>query len=716
MARRLRAPGPLVAHFLIPAPPMQNPAEPMVYRGLTLDRFQSDAIRALSEGHSVLVCAPTGTGKTVIADWTVEGALSRGKEVVYTAPIKALSNQKFRDYCRLFGDEKVGLVTGDLVIRRDAPCRVMTTEILRNMLLGGEQLPELEAVVIDEIHFLDDPERGTAWEELLIYLPPRVQIVGLSATLRNARQFAAWLGQVRERWVEVIEETQRAVPLQFWVADVNVGLRSPPEFARQMQKVQRNAQPARAAKGGRHGRHGPPRAAPTTHHDVFDLVEERDLLPYLYFCFSRKNVENFARSLGQRLRHSLLDKQASREIAARLDAFAVDNSSVLEPELRALYEKGIAFHHAGLSVLLKALVEELYEARLIKVLYCTSTFALGINMPARTAVFDGLRKFDGRSLRPLTTREFMQKAGRAGRRGMDEVGHVVIRTDAEEWHYNERSLQTYLRGEPEPVRSSFALSFNSIVNLLERAGKAHIREVVDRSFLAFTLQSEVKRLERDAAVLAGQTDRRSKKDAEKLTKRAEVASGRVWDDVEARIEFLTRIGYLDQDGALNAVGRVLRHVQIEEILVTELVLEGILEDLEPARLFGLLCAVNKEFGRDVRVRAQLKDQDLAVARAVQKVRAGDVVRESEHITGSEVCWCPEMIPYGRMWAEGKSLPELMNWLESQADISGDLVGAFRRAKDLAGQLIDVWAEQPERGAMLRQLLRDVSRDEVLVVD
>ncbi|MBM4365985.1 MAG: DEAD/DEAH box helicase [Deltaproteobacteria bacterium] len=696
---------------------MQESPAPMVYRGLTLDKFQADAIRALEAGNSVLVCAPTGTGKTVIADWTVERALARGKEVVYTAPIKALSNQKFRDYGRLFGEEKVGLVTGDLVIRRDAPCRVMTTEILRNMLLGGETLPELDAVVIDEIHFLDDPERGTAWEELLIYLPARVQIVGLSATLRNARQFAAWLGQVRERWVEVIEEHQRAVPLQFWVADVGVGLRSPSDFAKAMQKVQKNARPARHGKGGRFGRHGPPRSPPTSHHDVFDLLVERDFLPYLYFCFSRKNVENFARSLGQRLRKSLLDKPAQAEIGARLDAFAAsDAGNALEPELRALYERGVAFHHAGLNVQLKALVEELYEARLIKVLYCTSTFALGINMPARTAVFDGLRKYDGRSLRPLTTREFMQKAGRAGRRGMDEVGHVVIRTDAEEWQYNERSLHTYLRGEPEPVRSSFALSFNSIVNLLERAGRDHIREVVDRSFLAFTLQGEVKRLERDANVLAAQADRRSQKDAEKMAKRAERASGRVWDDVEARIGFLTRIGYLAGDASLNAGGRVLRHVQIEEIFVTEMVLDGLLEGLDAGRLFGLLCAVNKEFGRDVRVRLRIKGDDLDAIRAVEKIRRGEVVRESEFITRSEVCWCPEMIPFGRMWAEGKSLPELMSYLESAADISGDLVGAFRRAKDLAGQLLDVWAEEPERIAMIRKLLKDVSRDEVLVVD
>lgn len=690
---------------------------PLTFRGLTLDRFQAEAIAALDAGHSVLVCAPTGTGKTVIADWAVERALSRGREVIYTAPIKALSNQKFRDYTRLFGDEKVGLLTGDLVIRRDSPCRVMTTEILRNMLLGGETLPLLDAVVIDEIHFLDDPERGTAWEELLIYLPEHVQVVGLSATLKNSRQFAAWLGHVRNRHVEVIEETKRAVPLRFWCADVNIGLKPPPEFAKEMQRAEKNTRPASRGKQGRFGRNGPPRGVPTTHHDVFDLVAEKDLFPYLYFCFSRKNVENFARSLGQRLRDGLLDKFERREMEARLDSFAhTDSGHALDADLRALYSRGIAFHHAGLHVQLKALVEELYEARLIKALYCTSTFALGINMPARTACFDGLRKYDGKSLRPLTTREFMQKAGRAGRRGMDTVGNVVIRTDVQEWQYTERNLATYLRGEPEPVRSSFALSFNSIVNLLERSGRDHIRTVVEKSFLAFTTSVDVRRMEQEAVALAEHADWRSQKDAHKMARKAEKTAERVWEGVEERIRFLQDVGYLGPNAEINAGAAVLRHVQIEEIFVSEMVLAGVIDELDPARLFGLLCAVNKEFGRDVRIRLKIKGEDLQLIHKVERIRFDRVVRGSEAITKSEVCWCPEMIPYGRMWAEGKTLPELLAQLDSSADISGDLVGAFRRAKDLVGQLIDVAGHDKARGAELKKLIRDVSRDEVLVVD
>lgn len=701
----------------------------MLYRGLTVDPFQQAAIEAIEAGTPVLVCAPTGTGKTLIADYVVDRALARGRHVVYTAPIKALSNQKFRDYTRLHGEQNVGLLTGDLVIRREAPCRVMTTEILRNMLLAGETLPELDAVVIDEIHFLDDRERGTTWEELLIYLPEHVQVLGLSATLANVRAFADWVSAVRGKRVEVIQEARRAVPLEPWVCNLDTGLLPPADFDRAHQRWLK--QHARELEGGRdrrrHGRdrgrgRGPRRIGPgTTHTDVFDHLRDRDLLPSLYFSFSRKTTELYARSLGNRLRRSLLDPDEQTRMDAQLDAFARgEHGRLLDEDLRLILGKGIAYHHAGVSVVLKALVEELYEQRLIKILYCTSTFALGINMPARSVVFDGLKKFDGYSLRPLTTREFMQKAGRAGRRGMDEVGHVVLRMDHEEWDEVREPLRTYLRGEPEPVRSSFSLSFNSIVNLLATNPMERIREVVDKSFLTFSRRLEARRMLAEATrleeVLAERGgSKKEKKNVVKLQARAQMNEDRSWEEFQRKVEFLKSVGYLDTDGTFAAGARVLRHVQIEEIFVTELVLSGLLEDLDPALLFGLLCAVNKEFGRDVRVRAP-KGADLTLARAANKVRFGPVVTGAEGLTSVSVTWCPDMIPFGRLWAEGRSLAELMLLIDSTTDISGDLVGAFRRAKDLVGQLKLVYAEDTHRVAALNELIRKVSRDEVLVVD
>lgn len=712
----------------------------ITYRGLQLDPFQEKAIAALDEGRSVLVCAPTGTGKTIIADFVVERALGRGRDVVYTAPIKALSNQKFRDYTRLHGEDKVGLLTGDLVIRREAPCRVMTTEILRNMLLAGEQLPDLDAVVIDEIHFLDDKERGTTWEEVLIYLPHHVQIVGLSATLANAKAFADWLSAVREQRIEVVVHAERAVPLKFWIANLDEGLLSPPNFDKTHERWLRKHARAmevddggrggrrggRGGRGGPGGRRGGPggrrRYGPsTTHTDVFDMLKENDLLPCLYFNFSRKMTEQQARSLGQRLRRPLLDADEQARAQARLDAFARDNDKLLDADLRDLYEKGVAYHHAGVHVQLKALVEELYEERLIKVLYCTSTFALGINMPARCAVFDALRKFDGTQIRPLTTREFMQKAGRAGRRGMDAVGHVVIRMDHEDWEEARAPLQTYLRGEPEPVRSSFSLSFNSVINLLHRNPPERIREIVEKSFLDFTRRLDADRLVREAQRREGQMEaegasKRERRSVERLYRKAEESEGQSWRDFQARVGFLKNVGYLEQDGTFAAGAKVLMHVQIEEIFITELILSGLLEDLDDARLFGLLCSVNKEFGRDVRLSQRIAGADLKIAKEANRVRFGPIVTGAEELTGLAVTWCPDMIPFGRMWAEGRRFADLMLAVDSPTDIGGDLVGAFRRAKDLLGQLKAVYAGDPARAEQMAALIRRVSRDEVMVVD
>jgi ATP-dependent RNA helicase HelY len=703
------------------------------YRGIALDTFQQQAIAALAAGRSVLVCAPTGTGKTMVADWVVDRALERGRDVVYTAPIKALSNQKFRDYCRRHGEDKVGLVTGDLVIRRDAPCRVMTTEILRNMLLAGESLPLLDAVVIDEIHFLDDRERGTTWEELLIYLPQHVQIVGLSATLSNQRAFAEWLGSVRGAPIDVVTETRRAVPLTFHICNLDEGILEPAAFdARNRAWAKRfgdNRVDPRDGDRGRsgrdrggfgHGGRGRRNRGPTTSHmDIFDALREGGLLPALYFAFSRKTVEQYARGLSNRLRFSLLDADEQARTRRILDDFArTDTGKVLDVELRHMLERGVAYHHAGVNVQIKALVEELYEQRLVKMLYCTSTFALGINMPARGVAFDGLKKFDGTSMRPLTTREFMQKAGRAGRRGMDTEGHVVIRMDHDDWAEARPNLQAYLRGDPEPVRSSFSLSFNSVANLLHANPLDRIREIVDKSFLNWSRQAEAQRMLREASVrekeLEGAT-RKEQKAVAKLVRRAQESEGLCWSEFEGRVGFLKSIGYLDAEGAFAAGARILRHVQIEEIFVTELILSGLLEDIDDNLLFGLMCSVNKEFGRDVRTRP-LRGPDLNLAREANKLRHGGVVTGAERITGMSTTWCPEMIPFGRHWAEGRSLSEIMLLVEAPTDISGDLVGAFRRAKDLIGQLRDVYADDAARRESLGELIRKVSRDEVLVVD
>ncbi|MEQ1565696.1 MAG: DEAD/DEAH box helicase [Myxococcota bacterium] len=667
-----------------------------------MDSFQERAITALERGHSVLVCAPTGTGKTLVADWIVERALQTGRQVIYTAPIKALSNQKFRDYVRLYGEAAVGLVTGDQVIRRDAPCLVMTTEILRNILLAGEALPDLLAVVLDEIHFLDDRERGTVWEEVLIYLPQAVTVVGLSATLANVTEFAAWLRHVRQREVEVVEEHQRAVPLDLHYFSSDTGMLDPAKYDRAWKK--RGGRPQSNEGRGRGRFRGRAGGKKTTHVQVFHALDERDWLPYLYFVFSRRDTEVLARSLARALPTSLLDPDERVRSEVRLSAASAALGPALDDDLLDLYRMGIAFHHAGLHVQLKNLVEELYEAKLIKVLYCTSTFALGINMPARSVVFDGLKKFDGRALTPLTTRGFMQKAGRAGRRGMDETGHVVVRMDLEEYPELKPILERYAGGKYEPVRSSFNLSFNSIVSLLERHDHERIREIVDKSFL--TWHASYKRMAEPSEPVR----RRARADA-----RAEHARSRSWNEFEDKVAFLQAIGYLAPDHAFQAGARVLRHLQISEIFVSELVLDGVLEDLPASRLFGVLCGLTNSLPRHAHPSFRLRPEDRVLAKRIEQIRWSDVVTDAEQLSGAEVVWDGDVMHLGRGWADGHSLLDLVSWLQSDTDLSGDLVTGFRRAKDLAGQLRDVYADIPDRASMLAELVRRVSRDEVEVV-
>lgn len=671
----------------------------------------------------MLVCAPTGTGKTIIADWIVEQALNTNHRVVYTAPIKALSNQKFRDYVRLYGAENVGLVTGDLVIRRDAPCLVMTTEILRNILLsagsaegGPENHPELRdllAVVIDEIHFLDDRERGTVWEEVLIYLPSTVHVVGLSATLSNVKEFAAWLSHVRQGPVDVVQEHKRAVPLQFHYFSSETGLLDPERYDRSFRKRSQSKSPGRGR--GRKARERTQGGSRTTHIDVFRAMDDRGWLPYLYFVFSRRDTEILARALVRWLNRadsgprSLLDESERAASDLLLARASIDLGPALDDELRAMYRAGVAFHHAGLHVHLKGLVEELYEQRLIKVLYCTSTFALGINMPARGVVFDGIKKFDGRAVAPLTTRGFMQKAGRAGRRGMDDVGQVVIRMDIDDYPELKPILERYARGNYEPVRSSFNLSFHSIVNLLERYEPERIRHIVNQSFLAWHASAES-----EPESEAGE-DRPLTKAERKAEMRRQRDRNRTWEEFQLKVTYLKSVGYLDADGGFNAGARVLKHLQISEIFVTELVLSGLLEDLSPPQLFGVLCGMTNSLPRHVHAVARPKPEERALARRIAEIRDSPIVSDAESLSGIEVVWDPDVMLLGRGWAEGVSLLTLMTWLHSDTDVSGDLVTGFRRAKDLVGQLLDVYAEIPDRIAALKQLLRAVSRDEVEVV-
>jgi superfamily II RNA helicase len=724
----------------------------MEFRGLQLDPFQVEAIEHIQQNRSVLVSAPTGTGKTIIADYIVDQALAEGKDVIYTAPVKALSNQKYRDYTRLYGDSAVGLITGDLVINRSGRLRVMTTEILRNMLLSGEELPNLAYVIIDEIHFLDDIERGTVWEEVLIYLPSSVKVLGLSATLANIREFAAWLTHVREEVVEVVIEETRHVPLDIHLFNRDTGLVQTSAYEAMYSKWEKLAKEAMAEKskaedqdrrsrGQRSRRPRRPRRLmlpgqkETRHWEVVKMLGAK-YLPILYFAFSRKVTEMYARELARRCPAAgFTTEDEAKEIKEAVDKFDADYPKVMTDEQEAMYIKGVAFHHAGAHVAIKAFVEELYEKKLIKVLYCTSTFALGINMPARTVCFDALRKYNGKSVVPLTVRQFMQKAGRAGRRGIDTVGYVVLVEEFGDYDQDREAIGNYIKGDHEKVTSSFNLSFNSVVNLIDRHERNldDIRRVTDRSFLNFHYMQQAQESQKRADDMAsalkadgwdpegdeGAPPKRLRSRAKrwgKLNRTMDRDTGKVFAGFLDKVKILQSVGYLDDKLGFNAGARVLQHLQIEEIFSSEMALSGLLDSATPAELFGIFCSMSNSFGRTVVVRERPRGSLAKIAKQMREIRFGEVVRRCEEAVGIPVTFTPELLVFGVAWYEGRTLQELCLMIESATDMSGDLVSGFRRAKDLSLQMRRVFREDEWMVDKLKDVAKTVSRDEVEVLD
>jgi superfamily II RNA helicase len=435
-----------------------------------LDDFQKQAIAALDAGQSVVVCAPTGSGKTLIGEYAIYRALARGKRVFYTTPLKALSNQKLRDFRERFGADRVGLLTGDASINRDASILVMTTEIFRNMLYGtpigqvGTSLVDVEAVVLDECHYMNDRQRGTVWEESIIYAPPMVQLVALSATIANSDQLTDWIGQVHGP-TQLIYSNFRPVPLVYHFCN-------PKGLFPLLDNKRKAINPRLKPKGGRQrGRQDAPSLL-----YVVNQLQQRDMLPAIYFIFSRKGCDKAVAELEHL---SLVNRAEAAALKYRIDAFLERSPEAARTgHVEPLY-RGIAAHHAGVLPAWKGLIEELFQEGLIKIVFATETLAAGINMPARTTVISSLSKRTDRGHRLLNASEFLQMAGRAGRRGMDDLGHVV-------------TVQTPFEGAPDaaylatsgadPLVSQFTPSYGMVLNLLQTHTLQQAQDLVERSF------------------------------------------------------------------------------------------------------------------------------------------------------------------------------------------------------------------------------------------
>jgi ATP-dependent RNA helicase HelY len=485
----------------------------------SFDDYQRRASKWLSHGSSVLVAAPTGAGKTVVGEFAAWLALNRGGKCFYTTPIKALSNQKYSDFVSMHGSENVGLLTGDNTINSEAPVVVMTTEVLRNMLYeDSPTLGGLHYVVLDEVHYLQDRYRGAVWEEIFIHLPVEVLTVSLSATVSNTEEFAEWQQTLRGR-VDVLIEEQRPVEIRHWYFATDELL---PMFVR-LPGGELAANP-RAAEFDRRRRRGSPkprrkgrrtqqkRARIPLRSEVVDRLASEDMLPAIYFIFSRKGCDA---AVEQCLRENLrLTTPSERRIITDVAETRVEDLS--DDELDVLgytswlvgLQNGIAAHHAGMIPPFKETVEDLFEQGLVKVVFATETLALGINMPARSVVIESLTKFTGDTHELMTPGEYTQLSGRAGRRGIDEVGNSIVLMQR---YTNFDTITRLASTRTYPLRSSFQPSYNMAVNLVRNYEREEAEHLVNSSFAQFQADRDIVQLEqtreRQEAYLASYRER-----------------------------------------------------------------------------------------------------------------------------------------------------------------------------------------------------------------
>lgn len=478
------------------------------------DPFQEEALNYVALGETTLVCAPTGAGKTVVGEGAAFLAHMRGERAFYTTPIKALSNQKYLELVDKFGSENVGLLTGDTSINASASIVVMTTEVLRNMIYQGADLSSLGAVVLDEAHYLSDKFRGPVWEEVIIQLPPHVQIVALSATISNWKEFAAWIKSVRGSCRSVIDN-KRPVPLyQQMVAGGNLyPLYAHPKKAahsknpaseplnRALLEVYREMSSRPRYGRGRRGDWDQPRASrprPYSRRATLALLEDRDLLPAIVFIFSRAGCDEAAAEAAT-YGLDLTNRDEKREIRAATDAALAeipiaDHGALGLARWAQTLEMGVAPHHAGLLPQQKETTELLFTRGLLKIIFATETLALGINMPARTVLLESLEKWDGSEHVRISPRDYTQLTGRAGRRGIDVEGHAVVplRTDA-----TPEEVAALSSGRKYPLDSAFHPNYNMAVNLLGRATVEQAHEVLESSFAQYQADASVVYLSRD---------------------------------------------------------------------------------------------------------------------------------------------------------------------------------------------------------------------------
>lgn len=729
-----------------------------------LDDFQKEACEIIDNGESVVVCAPTGAGKTVIAQHAINNALKQGCRIFYTTPLKALSNQKFYDFCEQYGADKVGLLTGDTSINRGAQIVIMTTEVFRNMLYGtnfgavAENLKDVRYVVLDEVHYMNDEQRGTVWEESIIYCPTNIQIIALSATVANCDELTNWINTVHSK-TKLVNTDFRPVPLRFFYFDSSQPYKLLPLLTPD-GKLNNKIKPEKPQWV-----RGKDKRKKTYVKQIIQNLADNDMLPAIYFTFSRKKCdEQMEKCSGL----GLNTRKEQEEIKAFIEEFIAENHHLYGNKHIEYLIQGVASHHAGLLPAWKNLVEKLFQKGLIKVVFATETLAAGINMPARSTVISSTSKRTDSGHRMLTANEFLQMSGRAGRRGMDEVGYVtVVGTPFQ----TPEEVAELVLSDSNPLESKFSPSYSMVLNLLQRFNleeskelilksfgyyssdyrlkpilfqlEQYDKEIEERSFICPNKLSDDKMLEYDKLrflyvqnrqtykkivkqekskhrplspevvefgkrnkeelhklqTFACDTCKLYKKHSKnlevlkridskkkKLLKEIEKQKDIYWNKFIAHRAVLKEYGYIQNDYPTEK-GKTTSQIRSEnELYLAEIIFSGVLENLTPSQLAGVICALTTE---ELRIEIPYIPFSEPVRKTLNQIR--NIKRKLEKVQSKYDIEAPLYInPYFssliELWVEGAEWETVSEQIEIG---EGDIVRAFKRVVDVLRQLTTI---------------------------
>ena len=644
--------------------------EEIKYREFILDPFQVEAVQSIEKHNSVVVSAATGTGKTLIADYAINKWKNLNKRVIYTAPIKALSNQKYRDFKKEYGEESVGIMTGDVVINPEAHLLIMTTEIYRNMLLTKDPIVDsISYVIFDEIHFMSDEERGTIWEESIIFSPESIRFLCLSATIPNAKEFAEWIESIKTHKVDVVSYTKRAVPLTHFLFDVDYGIITMDKAA-ELSRSNQMPDYYKVLRRQRRKKRTDEKPKMPQHYELVKSLKEEGKLPCIFFVFSRRGCEDKASELS--MKEDFLNKDQKQKVILYFNSMVKDEYKKLESVqlMKRVLQKGIGIHHAGVLPVLKEIVETLFAEGIIKVLYATETFAVGINMPAKSVAFSSLVKFDGKTFNFMRSKEYFQMAGRAGRRGIDKEGVAISLLE------RRSELDKMIRlttSDSEPIISQFKLATNTVLNMLNNHTEEE-REVILRSNFDYFLKK------RDDGGI-----------------RIKVRFNNI-------VKKLIANAYVTQDKKLTEKGLFATKIYSNEMLVTELFSGKLYEKLTDTEICVLIGSIIYEFRRGdkfYRTKNNKKYEDL-----VYKVSVNKIIQKELNRLAIRDLWTVIS-----NWANGCSFEELMEMSDYQ---EGDYIRLFRQIADCMNQIrkasIDMELEKRIVDC-LNKIYRDIVRFE-----